>query len=145
MGKSRRARAVEYFKNLGIDPNKKPDQPIPMLNAPEVQEGVTTLPCVIEVECFLFYTYLEVDVPDKGKKFEGHSGGVGIPGDIEAAGAIYFADWNVLVGTSTFGVAFVAEDGGVVQVTWGSHGNATAAGVGEATGAFGGSGSWKNM
>ena len=51
----------------------------------------------------------------------------------------------LLLKATTFGVAFVAEDGGALQVTWGTSGNATAVGVGEGLGAFGGSGSWKKV
>jgi hypothetical protein len=63
-------------------------------------------------------------------------------GDITGAGVIYFGDLNTLLKATTFGVAFGAEDGGVVQVTWGTSGNATAGGIGEGLGAFGGSGNW---
>ena len=130
--KNLKHRAAVYFNSIGVNPAVPPAE-------------VTTLPCVIEVECFMFYTYVEVSVPDKGMKFCGSSGGIGVPGDLTAAGVIYFADWDKLKETDTFGVAFLAEDGGVVQVTWGSRGNASAAGVGEGGGAFGGSGSWKSL
>ena len=63
-------------------------------------------------------------------------------GDLTSAGVIYFGNLKTLLKATTFGVAFGAEDGGVVQVTWGTSGNATAAGVGEGLGAFGGSGNW---
>ena len=46
---------------------------------------------------------------------------------------------------SNKGSIFIAEDGGALQVTWGTSGNATAVGVGEGLGAFGGSGSWKKV
>jgi hypothetical protein len=139
-------RAEAYFKDEGIDPNVKPVRrkpPKARMKAPAL-EDTTTLPCTISFQAYLFYMYLEVDVPDKGKRFCGSAGGVGA-GDIESAGVIYFADWDTLVKTSAFGVAFLAEDGGVIQVTWGTHGNATAAGIGDGGAACGGSGSWKNL
>ena len=73
--------------------------------------------------------------------FKVESGGVGV-GDLTCEGVIYYGNQDVLLKATTFGVAFGAEDGGVVQVTWGTSGNATAAGIGEGLGAFGGSGSW---
>ena len=66
-------------------------------------------------------------------------------GDLSSAGVIYFGSEATLLKATTFGVAFGAEDGGVVQVTWGTSGNATAAGIGEGLGAFGGSGSFKEV
>lgn len=139
-------RAEAYFKEVGIDPGKKAPEP---KNAKAIVfikelEGTTTLPCIISFQAYLFYMYLEVEVPDKGKKFCGSAGGVGA-GDIESAGVIYFSDWDTLVKTKTFGVAFLAEEGGAIQVTWGTHGNATAAGIGDGGAACGGSGSWKNL
>jgi hypothetical protein len=157
----RRLRAAEYFKRLGIDPNAAPDAaesatlavrdsgerlraleifPVPPLS---VGSDVTTLPCVIECESFFFYTYCSVLVPGLGREFEGHSGGLGV-GDCTGGGVIYFADQGALLATSDFGVTFVADTGGTVMVTWGTHGNANAVGVGEGAGAFGGTGSWKS-
>ena len=158
----RRLHAVEYFKNLGIDPNAAPDAagratlavrssavsraidifpgPVGVLG---VGSAVTTLPCVIECESFLFYTYCSVLVPGLGREFEGHSGGLGL-GDCTGGGVIYFADAAQLLSTSDFGVTFVADAGGTVMVTWGTHGNANAVGIGEGAGAFGGTGSWKS-
>lgn len=153
----RRLRAAEYFKRLGIDPNVAPSTstapasssassraleifPVPPLS---VGSAVTTLPCVIECESFFFYTYCSVLVPGLGREFEGSSGGLGV-GDCTGPGVIYFADQGALLATSDFGVTFVADAGGTVMVTWGTHGNANAVGVGEGAGAFGGSGSWKS-
>lgn len=145
----RRIRAEKYFAAKGINPNVKGEltrkldvKPTAIFKDGDL--GVTTMPCTIEVEAFLFYMHLTVTFVDsKGTchKFEGDSGGVGV-GEVDSAGVIYFADLETLLKTGTFGVAFAAEDGGVVQVTWGTHGNASAAGVGDGGGAFGGSGSW---
>lgn len=145
----RRIRAEKYFAAHGINPNEKGEltHKLDLTPTPAFKEGdlgVTTLPCVIEVESFLFYTYCEVTFADSDghtHKFEGHSGGLGV-GEVDAGGVIYFADLETLLKTGDFGVAFLAEDGGVCQVTWGTHGNASAAGVGDGGGAFGGSGSW---
>lgn len=145
-----RLRAAEYFKNLGINPNVAPDDlavpppPPGILSLSKAKAGsVTTLPCVIECESFLFYTYCSVLVPGLGREFEGHSGGLGL-GDCTGGGVIYFADAAQLLSTSDFGVTFVADAGGTVMVTWGTHGNANAVGIGEGAGAFGGTGSWKS-
>ena len=62
---------------------------------------------------------------------------------MESAGDIYYDNIDTLLKATTFGLAFVATDGGIVQVTWGTSGNATAAAVGEGAGVFAGSGSWK--
>lgn len=140
--------ALAYFERQGIDPREEPtpgthpsvDPPAPSSMA-NVTTGMTTNACIIEVLSILFYTYCKVTIPDIGHEFEGHSGGLGA-GDLTAAGAIYYDNLKALISTKDFGVFFAAEDGGVVQVTWGSNGNATAAGVGDALGAFGGRGSW---
>lgn len=145
----RRIRAEKYFAAKGINPNVKGEltrklDVKPTATFKEGDLGVTTCPCTIEVESFLFYTHCTVTFADpQGNchKFEGDSGGLGI-GEVDAGGVIYYADLETLLKTGDFGVAFVAEDGGVCQVTWGTHGNASAAGVGDGGGAFGGSGSW---
>ena len=145
-----RIRAEKYFAAHGINPNIEGEMKNPKLDVTPTpafkagDEGVTTVPCEITVEAFLFYMYCEVTFVDpagKSHKFCGNSGGIGV-GDLETAGVIYYADLETLITTAAFGVAFIAEEGGVVQVTWGTHGNASAAGVGEGGGAFGGSGSW---
>ncbi|MHA2343208.1 MAG: hypothetical protein ACXADW_15155 [Candidatus Hodarchaeales archaeon] len=127
-------RAKEYFKSLGIDIDEKPNENLETI----------TVPCTIEIESVVFYSYVEIVFEYNGctYKYTGNAGGIGV-GDLTAEGVIYFGDLNKLIGTKAFGVTFAAEDGGVVQVTWGTHGNATAAGIGEGLGAFGGSGSWK--
>lgn len=144
-----RKRAVKYFDARGINPNTKPEIDrildfSPIQTWSQSSDGTTTYPCTIEIEAFLFYMHLTVTFTDsKGKAhvFEGDSGGVGL-GDITGVGVIYFGNLKTLLKATTFGVAFGAEDGGVVQVTWGTSGNATAGGVGEGLGAFGGSGNW---
>ena len=144
-----RKRAVKYFDARGINPNTKPEIDrildfSPIQTWSQSSDGTTTYPCTIEIEAFLFYMHITVTFTDsKGKShvFEGDSGGVGL-GDITGVGVIYFGNLKTLLKATTFGVAFGAEDGGVVQVTWGTSGNATAGGVGEGLGAFGGSGHW---
>ena len=150
--KARRRRAEKWFAAHGINPNS-PDSNgnanvldvRPTLTWKEDMDGVTSYPCEINVEGFLFYAHVTVSFTDSEgntHEYEGGSGGIGV-GDLTCAGVIYFGDEDVLLKATTFGVAFGAEDGGVCQVTWGTSGNATAAGVGEGLGAFGGSGSWK--
>ena len=41
----------------------------------------------------------------------------------EAEGLIYFGNEETLLKATTFGVAFIAEDGGALQVTWGTRGS----------------------
>ena len=142
-----KTRAEAHFKKMGIDPSKEQKNPqmvqVPTADRKEfAAASTTTHPCTISTISVLFYTYCEVSVPAIGYTFKGHSGGLGV-GGIDAKGVIYYADQSVLLATKDFGVFFGAEDGGVIHVTWGSHGNATAIGVGEGGGAFGGSGSWK--
>ena len=149
----RRARAENWFSANGINPNT-PDRngnsglldlrPSPQYTANV--GGVISHPCTINVEGFLFYAHVTVTFNDgtNAYEFEGGSGGVGI-GDLTSGGIIYYGNQNTLLTATTFGVAFGAEDGGVCQVTWGTSGNATAAGVGEGLGAFGGSGRWATV
>jgi hypothetical protein len=139
-------RALAYFDRKGIDPRIEPAAeayPSVVPQAPpftRATEGITTEACTIDLIAVLFYAHVTV-VTASGHTFDGHSGGIGI-GDISGAGVIYYADLSTLLSTHAFGVAFGAEDGGVMQVTWGSHGNATIVGIGEGLGAFGGSGDW---
>lgn len=124
--------AEAHFAERGIDPSVDPS------------EGMTTLPCKIDIYGVLFYAYVEVtftDLDGKKHKFKGDSGGVGI-GTISGAGVIYYSDLSKLLGTKTFGVGFVSDEGGTAMVTWGSNGNANIAGIGDGMGAFGGSGKW---
>lgn len=147
--KKSRKRAMKYFHARGINPNRRPQLErmldfSPKLTWTRDDYNVITHPCTIQVEAFLFYMHLTVTFEDASGDtyiFEGDSGGVGL-GDLTSEGVIYFGNLKTLLKATTFGVAFGAEDGGVVQVTWGTSGNATAAGVGEGLGAFGGSGNW---
>jgi hypothetical protein len=138
-------RAEAYFKKVGIDPTKKPENAPVAPTMPKILsesnsgDGITTEVAVIQVYSILVYTYCQVNMP--GYEFSGHTGGLGA-GASENAGVIYYADKAKLLKTTDFGVFYAAHTGGVIHVTWGTHGNATAAGVGEGFGAFGGSGSW---
>jgi hypothetical protein len=142
-------KALEYFDRLKIDVRVEPKPgtfPSVAPQAPKftkhyVGAGMETYACTIHLLSVVFYTYCDVTTAN-GHEFEGHSGGLGV-GELTAVGVIYYDDLKVLLNTSAFGVFFGAEEGGVVHVTWGANGNATAAGVGEGLGAFGGSGSWK--
>ena len=111
----------------------------------ELKEGTQTYPCTISIEGILVYSSVTVTFEDgsgKSHTFEGDAWGIGA-GDIDGPGVIYFSDLDDLIRTESFGVAFVAEDGGTAMVTWGSRGNANIVGVGEGAGTFGGSGKWK--
>ena len=146
----KRKRAEKWFAAHGINPNTPdPDGNQRVLDVRPAQsftedmDGVISHPCTITVEGFLFYAHVTVEFNDGSKsyEFQGGSGGVGV-GDLTCEGVIYYGNQDTLLKATTFGVAFGAEDGGVCQVTWGTSGNATAAGIGEGLGAFGGSGSW---
>jgi|TARA_R100000808_G_C2152339_1_gene161716 hypothetical protein len=138
-------RGRKYFKALGINPDTKGRAyEEKLLDAvPVCEKGLKNEGCEISVYCFLFYTYVEVNMLTSEWTFQGSAGGVGIPGGMESAGDIYYDNIDTLLKATTFGLAFVAADGGIVQVTWGTSGNATAAAVGEGAGVFAGSGSWK--
>lgn len=108
-------------------------------------EGVTTLPCAIDILGVLFYAHVEVvftDPSGKAHTFEASAGGAGI-GEIEGGGVIYYSDLAKLLATKAYGVTFIGDEGGTAMITWGSHGNANIIGIGEGLGIFGGSGSWK--
>jgi hypothetical protein len=109
--------------------------------------GQTAYPCTISIIGAVVYSRVEVVFEDPSgatHKFTGDAGGLGI-GDIDGPGVIYFSDLSTLLKTKSFGVAFVAEDGGTAMVTWGSHGNANIVGIGEGGGGFGGSGKWRTV
>ena len=145
----RRQRANKYFAARGINPNSRGELTRmldinPAMSWSKSTDSVITYNCVIEVEAFLFYMHLTITFTDSAGKthvFEGDSGGIGL-GDMTSDGILYFGNQETLLKATTFGVAFAAEDGGVIQVTWGTSGNASAVGVGEGGGAFGGSGHW---
>ena len=151
----RRKRAQRYFASYGINPNTKGNThqdrlldfaPVPVWN--KKSTGVISYQCNISVESFLFYTHIEVEFVDPNTQqtyqFEGGSGGLGL-GTCDTVGVIYFGNLETLLKATTFGVFFGADGAGAVQVTWGTSGNATAAGAGDGAGAFGGSGSWKTL
>ena len=150
----KRKKADKYFAAHGINPNTPNNDGIsnvldltPKVSFHKDSDGVTTYPCTISVQGYLFYSHVDVIFTDSAGntyEFEGSAGGIGV-GDTEAEGLIYFGNEETLLKATTFGVAFIAEDGGALQVTWGTSGNATAVGVGEGLGAFGGSGSWKKV
>ena len=151
---NKRKKADRWFAANGINPNTPDsDGNARLLDlAPSGvwcadSDGVTSYSCTISEQGYLFYSHVSVIFEDGNGntyEFEGGAGGVGV-GDTEAEGIIYFGDEETLLKATTFGVAFIAEDGGALQVTWGTSGNATAVGVGEGLGAFGGSGSWKKV
>jgi len=143
-------KALEYFERQKIDvrvPPKPGTFPSVVPQAPRVTTayaaaGMTTQACMINVTSVVFYTHCSVVILEPpGHAFEGQAGGLGL-GDLAAAGVIYYDNLQALLSTGDFGVFFGAEMGGVIHVTWGANGNATAAGVGEGLGAFGGRGSW---
>ena len=149
--KDRKDQAMAYFKSKGIDPSLAPPASIAQPAQRSWQhhhslqaQGVTTLPCYIDILAVLFYSHVTVSFTVGGKThtYEGDAGGVGA-GEISGAGVIYYSDLGTLLGTKAFGVTFVAEEGGTAMVTWGTHGNANIVGIGDGLGAFGGSGSWK--
>lgn len=140
-----KARADKYFKEIGIDPDKKTDNvnfPSPPTAVDTVvdKSKITTEFCTIECITYIVYTYVSVQF--QHHVFEGHAFGIGIGGAFNG-GVIYFADEKKLLDTKSFGIFYVAADGGVMHVTWGTHGNATVAGVGEGGAAMGGFGKWK--
>ena len=48
---------------------------------------------------------------------------VGLPGGMTQVGNTTYSDLDTLLTTTTFGVFFAGDEGGVVEITWGSHGN----------------------
>ena len=151
----RRKRADKWFAAHGINPNTKGNTyqerildipPVPQWH--KESDGLINFPCSVSVESYFFYTHVEVNFTDtstgKAYRFEGGSGGIGL-GSCSSFGDIYFGNEETLLKATTFGVFFGADGGGAVQVTWGTSGNATAVCAGEGAGAFGGSGSWKEV
>jgi len=152
--KQRRKKADRWFAAHGINPNT-PDRNndhtvldlVPKPQWGKGDENTITYNCTINVAGYLFYSHVTCQFTDADGNtylYEGGAGGIGI-GDIEAEGVIYFGSEETLLKATTFGEAFIAEDGGTLQLTWGTSGNATAVGIGEGLGAFGGSGSWKKI
>tara|TARA_B100001175_G_scaffold44912_1_gene34095 strand:- start:7564 stop:8025 length:462 start_codon:yes stop_codon:yes gene_type:complete len=150
----KRQKADRWFAAHGINPNT-PDRTnnsnvldlVPERQWPKAGEDAISYSCTISVQGYLFYSHVSCifeDSEGNTYEYEGGAGGIGI-GDIEAEGIIYFGNEETLLKATTFGEAFIAEDGGTLQLTWGTSGNATAVGIGEGLGAFGGSGSWKKL
>ena len=143
-------KAEAYFKELGIDPTKEPnknDLPEPPSTAPSALKadtvGVNKEFCMVQVYSFVFYTYVVVQF--QHHEFNGHSGGLGIGGMPLTGGILLFKDLKTLLDTKVFFVHFEAVEGGLCQVSWGTHGSATVIGVGGGAGAFAGRGKWGNQ
>ncbi len=141
-------KALAYFKKKGIDPNKEPANKRILTTAPvkfeSASDSVTTHTCHIDVASFLFYTYVNCSYhSDAGNKweFEGDSGGLGAGGAV-GVGAIVYSDSSELHSTKDFAVAYGAEGGGAVVITWGKYGTATLVAAGGGGGAFAGTGDW---
>ena len=87
-----------------------------------------------------------MQVGDDGWTFYGNAGGVGAPGGLTTVGEVIYTNLDVLTSTTTFGVFSGGEEGGAIEVTWGTHGNFVGAGTADCypfcAGAFGGSGNW---
>jgi len=138
-------RAKQYFDALGINPYVKgPLYKEGLLDKPPIPKTKTLEQevCIVSISCIIFFTYVEVIIPEKNWFFQGYTGGIGWPGFDDGPGDIYYDNLDTLTRAHTFGVAFGAEGAGVAQVTWGTSGNATAAVGGESTGVFVGSGNW---
>lgn len=137
-------KALDYFERKGIDvrikPTKSMKADLPQQLKENALKGMKVDGCVIEITSVLFYTYLVFSAPQFGT-FEGHAGGFGV-GELVAAGVLYYDNGSALKSTHDFGVFFGADAGGICQITWGSNGNATAVGIGDGLGAFGGQGDW---
>ena len=151
----KREKARKWFAHKGINPDNTfinpEDRQFYKLDFPPIPvkyENATPIQCQIDIISFLVYCHVTVlfNDPVSGDewKYEGGSGGLGI-GDISAEGILTYGSIDVLTKATTFEVSFVTVDGGGTQVSWGSSGNAFAAGVGDGFGVFGGSGGWTNV
>ena len=151
----KREHARKWFAHRGINPDNvftnPEDRQFSKLDFPPFPvkyENASPIQCQIDIISFLVYCHVTVlfNDPVTGDewKYEGGSGGLGV-GDISAEGILTYGDLNTLVKATTFEVSFVTVDGGGTQVSWGSSGNAFAAGVGDGFGVFGGSGGWTNV
>jgi hypothetical protein len=138
-------KSKRYFQALGINPNIKGNlhKDTFLDEAPIPVKGLIDGSCTINIECFLFYTYIEVIMNESGYTFEGYSGGIGFPTELLTEGIIYYNDLDTLLRATTFGLVFISAEGGIAQVTWGTSGNATALADGVSIGAFAGSGNWR--
>ena len=150
MRKEEKIKADKYFADRGINPNVKGETknlevaPAPLFNKED--EGVIDHRCEITVHAYLFYLYVTVSFVDADgvyHEFIGHCGGIGA-GQVLSVGVIYFGSKEILLEATDLAVAFGGVGVGGVQVTWGTSGNATAGGVDQGVGIFGGDGSWGN-
>ena len=151
----KREKARKWFAHRGINPDNTfinpEDRQFYKLDFPPIPvkyKNASPIQCQIDIISFLVYCHVTVlfNDPVSGDewKYEGGSGGLGI-GDISAEGILTYGSIDVLTKATTFEVSFVTVDGGGTQVSWGSSGNAFAAGVGDGFGVFGGSGGWTNV
>ena len=134
--------AGAYFTRKHLDVTT---QPPASLIAPLQVPLMPTYQCQIGVVAAVFYAYCRVEVDIDGRKylFEGHAGSVGA-GNVNAIGVLYFPKEEWLISTKEFGIAFVAEEGGAVHVTWGNNGSMLLPlESGGGAGVFGGSGEWR--
>ena len=150
--KKRRKKADEYFASLGINPDTKgnmhQERILDRKPIYKPEGDIVNAKAMIEIDCYLFYTHIEItmQVGDDTYVFYGNSGGVGLPGGMTQVGDVTYSDLETLLATTTFGVFFAGDEGGGVEVTWGSHGNCLGAGTADCfpccAGSFGGSGNW---
>ena len=151
----RRKKARQYFEAMGINPDIKGSlyQERRLDMKPKIHEyhplGQTyTAKAMVELDCYIFYTHMVItmQVGDDGWTFYGNAGGVGAPGGLTTVGEVIYTNLDVLTSTTTFGVFSGGEEGGAIEVTWGTHGNFVGAGTADCypfcAGAFGGSGNW---
>ena len=156
MSKEEKIKADKYFADRGINPNvmshgtiygeTKDLEAYPASTFNKDDEGVIDYRCEITVRAYLFYLYVTVSFEDSDgvyHEFIGHCGGIGA-GQVLSVGVIYFGSKEILLEATELAVVFGGDGLGGVQVTWGTSGNATAAGVDLGVGAFGGDGSWGN-
>lgn len=151
---NKREKAKMWFAHRGINPDNTftnpEDRQFSKLDFPPIPvkyENAPSLQCQIDIISFLVYSHVTVmfcDPTGQEWKYEGGAGGLGV-GDISGEGILTYGDLDVLTKATTFEVSFISADGGGTQVSWGSSGNAFAAGVGEGFGVFGGSGGWEKV
>lgn len=146
--------ALAYFKKVGIDPytevSQKPIE-VPPPSPVEISQlksskSNTTHKCSISLWAGAVVTYYSVKYKSGAGnhwKFSGHAWGLGV-GAATGDGLIVYNDASELHDTKDCYVQFIAEDGGALQISWGKYGVATAGGIGEGLGAFGGSGTWSH-
>ena len=110
--KKRRKKADRYFASLGINPDTKgnmhQERILDRKPVYKPKGDVANADSMIEVDCYLFYTHIEITVQaDEGTfVFYGNSGGVGMPGGMTQVGTTTYKDLATLTATTTFGVFF---------------------------------------